>query len=36
MRFASTAHPEAVVGFRDALFTGLAPDGGLYHPVDAP
>ncbi|MGA2642092.1 MAG: threonine synthase, partial [Spirochaetia bacterium] len=25
-----------VVSFRDALFTGLAPDGGLYHPVDAP
>jgi threonine synthase len=24
------------VGFREALFTGLAPDGGLYHPVDAP
>ena len=28
--------PSEVVGFREALFTGLAPDGGLYHPVDAP
>ncbi len=36
MRFASTSHPGQVVSFRDALFTGLAPDGGLYHPVDAP
>jgi len=22
--------------FRETVFTGLAPDGGLYHPVDAP
>ncbi len=36
MRFASRAHPDQVVGFREALFTGLAPDGGLYHPVDPP
>ena len=36
MKFASISHPEKVVSFRDALFTGLAPDGGLYHPVDAP
>jgi threonine synthase len=36
MRFASRLHPEQVMTFRDALFTGLAPDGGLYHPVDAP
>jgi threonine synthase len=36
MKFASIAHPRQVVSFRDALFTGLAPDGGLYHPVDAP
>jgi threonine synthase len=35
MRFASIAHPGQVVSFRDALFTGLAPDGGLYHPVGA-
>jgi threonine synthase len=25
-----------MVSFRDALFTGLAPDGGLYHPVESP
>jgi threonine synthase len=36
VRFASSLHPDQVVSFRDALFTGLAPDGGLYHPVDAP
>jgi threonine synthase len=36
MRFASLAHPEQSVGFREALFTGLAPDGGLYHPVGIP
>ena len=36
MKFASSTHPGQVVGFREALFTGLAPDGGLYHPVDAP
>ncbi len=36
MRFASRAHPDREVGFREALFTGLAPDGGLYHPVGVP
>jgi threonine synthase len=36
MKFASRLHPQQVVSFRDALFTGLAGDGGLYHPVDAP
>ena len=36
MRFASQLHPRQLVSFRDALFTGLAADGGLYHPVDAP
>jgi len=36
MRFASRAHPSEVVSFGDALFTGLAPDGGLYHPVETP
>jgi threonine synthase len=36
VKFASRAHPDQVVGFREALFTGLAPDGGLFHPVDAP
>lgn len=36
MKFASASHPDEVVSFRDALFTGLAPDGGLYHPIGAP
>jgi threonine synthase len=34
--FASLAHPDRHVGFREALFAGLAPDGGLYHPVERP
>lgn len=36
MRFASRANPQAAVSFREALLTGLAPDGGLYHPVEKP
>ena len=36
MRFASTSHPGRSTSFRDALFTGLAPDGALFHPVGAP
>ncbi|MGA2613617.1 MAG: threonine synthase [Spirochaetia bacterium] len=36
MRFTSRAHPSSTVSFREALFTGLAPDGGLYHPVESP
>ncbi len=36
MRFASRGHPGESVGFREALFSGLAADGGLYHPVDRP
>ncbi|MGA2763432.1 MAG: threonine synthase [Spirochaetia bacterium] len=36
MTFASKAHPQRAVSFREALFTGLAPDGGLYHPVESP
>ena len=36
MRFTSRARPGKVVDFREALFTGLAPDGGLYHPVENP
>ena len=36
MRFASRAHPERVIDFREALFAGLAPDGGLFHPVEKP
>jgi threonine synthase len=36
MTFASKRHPEERVGFREALFDGLAPDGGLYHPAAMP
>jgi threonine synthase len=36
MKFASRLHPRQIVSFREALFTGLAADGGLYHPIDAP
>jgi threonine synthase len=34
--FASRADPTHAVSFREAVFTGLAPDGGLYHPVESP
>jgi threonine synthase len=34
--FASAARPAESVSFRQALFAGLAPDGGLYHPVERP
>ena len=34
MRFAGAASPP--VGFREALFAGLAPDGSLYRPVETP
>lgn len=34
MRFAGAASPP--VGFREALFAGLAPDGSLYRPVERP
>ncbi len=36
MRFASTLKRAGEVSFRQAVFTGLAPDGGLYHPVTQP
>jgi len=36
VKFASRLHPHQVVSFREALFTGLAADGGLYYPVGAP
>jgi threonine synthase len=37
MRFRSTRAPSGLtVPFREALFRGLAPDGGLYHPVRQP
>lgn len=36
MQFASTRNPEIQVDFREGVFQGLAPDGGLYHPVTMP
>ena len=36
MKLASTRSPEQIVSFRDAIFQGLAPDGGLYQPVSTP
>ncbi|KGE73484.1 pyridoxal-phosphate dependent enzyme [Spirochaeta lutea] len=38
MQFVSTrgGGKDAPVGFRQAVFQGLAPDGGLYHPLEEP
>ncbi|MFW5742742.1 MAG: threonine synthase, partial [Spirochaetota bacterium] len=36
MRFYSTRDRDRSVDFREAIFTGLAPDGGLYHPDAEP
>ena len=36
MTFATRAHPDERATFREAVFSGLAPDGGLYHPVGTP
>lgn len=37
MRFISTRDPDGPrVSFAEALFRGIAPDGGLYHPSDVP
>ncbi|MBN1410738.1 MAG: threonine synthase [Spirochaetales bacterium] len=33
MKFKSTRDGQEEVSFQEALFKGLAPDGGLYHPV---
>ena len=32
LRFASTRSPSKKISFKEAVFRGLAPDGGLYHP----
>jgi threonine synthase len=34
MRLVSTRHKAEEVNFKEALFRGLAPDGGLYHPLE--
>ena len=36
MEVASTRSKGSTVSFREAVFHGLAPDGGLYHPVREP
>ena len=36
MKLASTRSPRETVSFREAVFRGLAPDGGLYQPVSYP
>lgn len=36
MTFASTRNPDLEVSFEEAVFRGLAPDGGLYHPTGYP
>ncbi len=36
MKFASTRNPGTEVSFREAVFAGLAPDGGLYQPTSVP
>lgn len=36
MVFASTRDSGRRVSFREAVFTGLAPDGGLFHPLERP
>lgn len=36
MRFYSTRDRTRVVDFREAIFTGLSPDGGLFHPDSEP
>jgi threonine synthase len=34
MRLISTRHKAEEVNFKEALFQGLSPDGGLYHPLE--
>ncbi|MDC7226184.1 MAG: threonine synthase [Spirochaetales bacterium] len=36
MKFYSTRNKTEAVSFKDAIFRGLAPDGGLYMPENAP
>ncbi|MDR1893771.1 MAG: threonine synthase [Spirochaetales bacterium] len=36
MIFASTKNPRLRIDFSRGVFQGLAPDGGLYHPVETP
>ena len=36
MHFTSTRNSTLRASFREAVFKGLAPDGGLYHPIETP
>ncbi len=36
MQFTSTRDPNVRVSFREAVFKGLSPDGGLFHPIETP
>jgi len=36
MKFNSTRNIDSIVGFKEAVFQGLAPDGGLYQPMEEP
>ncbi|MCK5735385.1 MAG: threonine synthase, partial [Spirochaetaceae bacterium] len=36
MKFVSTRNHNNPVNFTDAMFKGLAPDGGLYRPESIP
>jgi threonine synthase len=36
LAFASTRSPNRKISFKEAVFRGLAPDGGLYHPDAVP
>ena len=36
MKFSSTRNDKREVSFKETIFTGLAPDGGLYNPTTTP
>jgi len=36
MKFASTRNPNLQISFKDALFQGLSPEGGLFYPLETP
>lgn len=36
MKFASTRNADYKLSFKDAMFQGLSPDGGLFYPLETP
>lgn len=36
MKFASTRNANNILSFKDAMFQGLSPDGGLFYPLETP